>query len=56
MERMSGGGSVWLGVLVCPFKPAECNAPNLATPGNPFFFNFFLMLMNSCCKAMLTLY
>jgi len=54
MERMSGGGSVWLGMVVCPFKPAECLAPSLATPGNPFFF-FFFILMNSSCKAMLTL-
>jgi hypothetical protein len=53
MERMSGGGSVWLGVVVCPFKPAECLAPSLATPGNPP--PFFFILMNSSCKAMLTL-
>jgi hypothetical protein len=41
-----------LGVVVCPFKPAECRAPALATPGIPLFV---LILRNSSCKAMLTL-
>ena len=31
IDRMQGGGDVWLGMLLTPFRPAVCKADDLAT-------------------------